>query len=77
LVVGTINSAAEEVARQDRGAKVVKAFNTIGAANFAKPRFGTQTARMFITGDDTAAKGVAARPRLRKARRSATSGIDA
>jgi 8-hydroxy-5-deazaflavin:NADPH oxidoreductase len=60
LVVGTDNSAGEEVARWARGAKVVKAFNTIGAANFADPSFGGAAASMFIAGDDAAAKSVVA-----------------
>lgn len=58
LVIGTDTSAAEAVARWARGAKVVKAFNTIGAANFADPRFGSAAASMFIAGDDAAAKSV-------------------
>ncbi len=61
LVVGTNTSAGEEVARWAAGAKVVKAFNTIGAANFADPHFGTEAASMFIAGDDTAAKAVVTR----------------
>jgi 8-hydroxy-5-deazaflavin:NADPH oxidoreductase len=56
LVVGTNNSAGEEVAGWARGAKVVKAFNTIGAPNFPNPRFGAEAASMFICGDDAAAK---------------------
>lgn len=56
LTIGTNNSAAEEVARWAVGAKVVKAFNTIGAGNFANPRFGSETASMFICGDDAEAK---------------------
>lgn len=56
LVIGTSNSAAEEVARWAKGAKVVKAFNTIGADNFGKPKFGAEAAGMFICGDDAAAK---------------------
>jgi 8-hydroxy-5-deazaflavin:NADPH oxidoreductase len=52
LVLGTTTSAGEEVARVARGAKVVKAFNTIGAANFENPRFGSERASMFICGDD-------------------------
>lgn len=56
LVVGTNNSAGEEVARWAKGAQVVKAFNTIGAPNFGNPRFGAETASMFICGDDPAAK---------------------
>ena len=56
LVVGTTNSAGEEVARLAKNAKVVKAFNTIGAPNFANPRFGSENASMFICGDDVEAK---------------------
>lgn len=58
LVVGTTNSAGEEVARWTKGAKVVKAFNTIGADNFGNPKFGSETASMFICGDDAAAKSL-------------------
>ncbi len=58
LTIGTDNSAAEEIARWVPGAKVVKAFNTIGAASFAHPRFGAESASMFICGDDAAAKSV-------------------
>lgn len=56
LVIGTMNSAGEEVARWAKGARVVKAFNTIGAANFGNPKFGSESASMFICGDDAAAK---------------------
>jgi NADPH-dependent F420 reductase len=58
LVIGNTNSAGEEVARLAKEAKVVKAFNTIGAANFGNPQFGAERATMFICGDDTAAKKV-------------------
>lgn len=58
LVVGTTNSAGEEVARWARGAKVVKAFNTIGAPNFGNPKFDSEAATMFICGDDAGAKAV-------------------
>ncbi len=58
LALGTTNSAGEEVGRWAKGAKVVKAFNTIGAPNFAKPRFGSENASMFICGDDASAKAV-------------------
>lgn len=61
LVIGTSDSAGEEVARWARGAKVVKAFNTIGAANFDKPRFGAQNASLFIAGDDADAKATVTR----------------
>ncbi|HEV2500865.1 MAG TPA: NADPH-dependent F420 reductase [Terriglobia bacterium] len=58
LLVGTTNSAGEEVARWAKGAKVVKAFNTIGADNFGNPKFGSEAASMFICGDDAAAKSL-------------------
>lgn len=58
LQVGCDNSAGEEVARWAQGARVVKAFNTIGAGNFGNPKFGSQSASMFICGDDAGAKKV-------------------
>ena len=56
LVVGLTTSAAESVAQWATGAKVVKAFNTIGAGNFSAPQFGAESATMFICGDDSNAK---------------------
>ena len=56
LALGHTTSAGEEVARWAPGAKVVKAFNTIGAQHMANPRFGAESASMFICGDDAAAK---------------------
>jgi predicted dinucleotide-binding enzyme len=56
LVLGLTTSAAESVAQWAAGARVVKAFNTIGAGNFATPQFGSQAATMFICGDDADAK---------------------
>ncbi|HTX24182.1 MAG TPA: NADPH-dependent F420 reductase [Steroidobacteraceae bacterium] len=61
LTVGTSDSAAEQVARWTMGAKVVKAFNTIGADSFANPRFGATNASMFIAGDDSTAKATVGR----------------
>jgi 8-hydroxy-5-deazaflavin:NADPH oxidoreductase len=61
LAPGTTNSAGEEVARWAKGARVVKAFNTIGAPNFANPTFGSERASMFICGDDADAKAVVTR----------------
>jgi 8-hydroxy-5-deazaflavin:NADPH oxidoreductase len=58
LTVGLTTSAGEEVARWAKGAKVVKAFNTIGAQNFSSPKFGSVAATMFICGDDANAKTV-------------------
>jgi predicted dinucleotide-binding enzyme len=61
LEIGHTTSAAEEVARRVAGARVVKAFNSIGAANMANPVFGSQRATMFFCGDDAAAKSTVAR----------------
>lgn len=61
LALGTTTSAGEEVARWAKGAKVVKAFNTIGAANFGNPLFGSEKASMFICGDDAVAKATVAK----------------
>lgn len=61
LVIGTTTSAGEEVARMAKGAKVVKGFNTLGAANFGNPRCGSASASMFICGDDDAAKKAVAK----------------
>jgi 8-hydroxy-5-deazaflavin:NADPH oxidoreductase len=61
LEIGHTTSAAEEIARRAPGARVVKAFNSIGAANMANPIFGSQRATMFFCGDDAAAKTIVAR----------------
>jgi predicted dinucleotide-binding enzyme len=61
LELGHTTSAAEEIARRAPGARVVKAFNSIGAANMANPVFGSQRATMFFCGDDAAAKTIVAR----------------
>jgi len=53
-------SAAEEIAKRLPGFKVVKAFNTIGAANFGDVHFGTEQADGFMCGDDVKAKEIAA-----------------
>lgn len=60
LVIGTTNSAGEEVARWAKGACVVKGFNTIGAQNFSNPKFGSESASLFICGDDAKAKSTVA-----------------
>jgi predicted dinucleotide-binding enzyme len=49
-------SAAEDLAKLIPGAKVVKAFNTIGAEHMVDPDFGDQKPTMFICGDDAGAK---------------------
>ncbi|MFN7949375.1 MAG: NADPH-dependent F420 reductase [Blastocatellia bacterium] len=61
LSLGHTTSAAEEIARQAPGAKVVKAFNTTGAGNMLDPQYGSLAADMFICGDDAAAKSTVAK----------------
>lgn len=55
LAVGTTTSAAEQVAAWSE-AKVVKAFNTIGAGNFGHAEFGRTRADGYYCGDDEPAK---------------------
>lgn len=57
LAIGQTSSAAEEIGRWAKEARVVKAFNMTGAGNYLNPLFGGQAASMFICGDDAAAKG--------------------
>jgi len=59
LVIGGTTSAAEMVATWAPGARVIKAFNTIGAANYGNAQFGLQRADGFYCGDDQQAKNVA------------------
>ncbi len=61
LVVGFNTSAGEQVAGWAPGARVVKAFNSIGAAIMANPKFGNDRAGLFYCGDDAAAKSVVAK----------------
>lgn len=56
LAVGTTTSAAELVSLWAPGARVVKAFNTVGNNIMANPRFGETDAVLFYCGDDAAAK---------------------
>ena len=56
LECGTTTSGAEQVAGWARGAKVVKAFNTVGFNIMANPAFGPERPVMFYCGDDAAAK---------------------
>lgn len=49
-------SAAEDVAQLAPGARVVKAFNTVGAEQFARPDFDGEAATMLLCGDDEEAK---------------------
>jgi NADPH-dependent F420 reductase len=61
LALGHTTSAAEEVARWAPGARVVKAFNTLGSKNLTNPRFNSDRASMFVCGDDQEAKEVVMR----------------
>ncbi len=61
LSVGLTTSAAEEIASWANGARVVKAFNTLGAEDLPNPTFGELAASMMICGDDAEAKAVVSR----------------
>lgn len=56
LSLGHTASAGELVASWAQGAHVVKAFNMTGAKNMSDPKYGAQSAAMFICGDDAEAK---------------------
>ena len=56
LDTGTTTSGGEKVAAWARGAKVVKAFNTVGANIMANPSFGAERPALFYCGDDATAK---------------------
>lgn len=56
LTLGTDTSAAEHLAAIAPGARVVKAFNTVGFNIMANPSFGDHSAVMFVAGDDAEAK---------------------
>jgi predicted dinucleotide-binding enzyme len=56
LEVGTSTSGAEQVAHWAKGARVVKAFNTVGFNVMAHPQFRDGNAVMFYCGDDAEAK---------------------
>ena len=56
LTLGTTTSAAEQVASWAPGAKVVKAFNTVGANIMADPSFAAGKVVLFYCGDDAEAK---------------------
>jgi len=58
LTHGHTTSGAEQVARWASGAKVVKAFNAVGANIMADPLFGANRPVSFYCGDDEAAKYV-------------------
>jgi len=58
LTHGTTTSGGEQVASWARGAKVVKAFNTVGANIMANSSFDGHKPVMFYCGDDAEAKQV-------------------
>lgn len=60
LDYGTTTSSGEQIAAANPEARVVKAFNTIGAHLFSNPSLGGEHASMFIAGDDDDAKAIVA-----------------
>jgi predicted dinucleotide-binding enzyme len=56
LYVGTTDSLGEQVQRAVPGARVVKAYNTVGNALMVDPDLPGGPPTMFIAGDDPAAK---------------------
>ncbi len=52
LVTNLDSSAAEELAKLLPHSKIVKAFNTVFAADFITPQFDGETADVFVAGDD-------------------------
>jgi NADPH-dependent F420 reductase len=60
LEIGHTNSAAEAIARWAPQARVVKAFNTVGAGGLHDARYGDHSASIYICGDDEEAKEMVA-----------------
>ena len=61
LELGNTTSAAEQIANWAPGAKVVKAFNTVGFNVMANPAFPQGKPVLFYCGDDAGAKGTVAK----------------
>ena len=57
LFVGFEDSLGEQVQKAAPGARVVKAYNTVGNAVFVDPQLPGGPPTMFIAGNDDAAKG--------------------
>jgi 8-hydroxy-5-deazaflavin:NADPH oxidoreductase len=58
LAIGLTTSGGEQVAAWAKGARVVKAFNTVFSTVMADPTFGSQQATAFVAGDDAEAKSI-------------------
>jgi len=61
LSIGTSESAGEKVAKWAKGARVVKAFNTVGFNIMADPHFPDGPAALPYCGDDPRAKQIVAK----------------
>ena len=59
LSVGFTDSLGERIQRQLPNARVVKAFNTVGAPEMVKPSFDGGPPSMFVAGNDADAKRIA------------------
>jgi len=60
LSIDAGTSGAEQVAQRAKGARVVKAFNSISSRTMASPLFGSEKADLFLCGDDADAKATVA-----------------
>jgi len=56
LAIGCSTSAAEELQKQLLKAHIVKAFNTVFAANQSTGKLGAEQLSLFVAGDDLSAK---------------------